>query len=117
MARLIIKLHEEGYNSDFELFGDDRVWGIQEERFYVLDEININKMYQIGRHVGKCAKFILALETGDGCKGLLVVITRERGDLNYKGETLNDETRIECGYNNALLFADLKHIVWLCSSS
>jgi hypothetical protein len=72
IAKLVIELHEEGYNDDFELYGDSQLWDAQENRGYVFDEIKINKICQVGQHDRKAAKFILAIETTDGCKGLLV---------------------------------------------
>ena len=72
MAKLVIGLHEQGYNDDFDLHGEDQLRDVQENRSYVFDEININKICQIGGQERKAKKFILAIETADGCKGLLI---------------------------------------------
>jgi hypothetical protein len=86
IARLVIGLHEQGYNYDFELDGESQLWGAQENRYYVLDDININNVYETEGQDGKAPKFILAIETGDGCKGLLMCIACESVFLNNKTE-------------------------------
>jgi hypothetical protein len=72
MAKMIIGLHDEGYYYDFGLYGKTQLWGVQENRPYVFEEININKVYLILEPPGNGSKFILAIEATDGCKGLLV---------------------------------------------
>src|SRR5476651_647471 len=84
MAKLVIGLHEKGYDNDFELYGDRELWGAQEGRSYILDEININKIYEIGSQGGKATKCILAIETCDGCKGLLICIPGENVFFDLK---------------------------------
>ena len=85
-AGLVIWLHEQGYSNDFELYGHSQLWGAQESRSYVLEEININKIFEIGGKDGQATKFILAIETADGCKGLLICIARATCFLNNKVE-------------------------------
>ena len=85
MAKLVIGLHEKGYDNDFELYGGNELWGAQEGRSYILDEININKIYEIGGQDGKGTKCILAIETWDGCKGLLICIPGENVFFELKG--------------------------------
>jgi len=77
VAKLVIGLHEKGYDNDFELYGDSELWGAQEGRSYILDEITINQICEIGSQDGKATKYILAIETCDGCKGLLISIPGE----------------------------------------
>jgi hypothetical protein len=43
-------------------------------------------VYEIGDKDGKGAKFILAIETADGCKGLLICIGSASCFLNNKVE-------------------------------
>ncbi len=78
MAGTVIGLHEEGYGDDFERYGTDQLWDMQENRPYTLGEINITKICHVQNHNGKSKKIILAIEKTDGCKGLFVVSAMHR---------------------------------------
>jgi hypothetical protein len=72
IAKVIIALHEEGYNDDFEWHGKDLIWDIQQNRSYDIDEIHIRKICPISSRSIAAAKLVLAIETVDGIKGLLI---------------------------------------------
>jgi len=82
ITKSIITLHEEGYIYDFLLNGVDQLWDVQENRSYPFNEININKIGKFDEQDGKTAKFIIAIETTDGSKGLLL-------STNLNGDFLN----------------------------
>jgi hypothetical protein len=99
LAKMVIGLHEEGYYYDFELYGEIQLWGVQENRPYVFEEININKVCPI---MGPCrngAKFILAIETTDGCKGLLVGI--DLGEAFFELSRRNGNREAKQLFHNA----------------
>ena len=87
MAKIVIGLHEEGYYYDFGFYGETQLWGVQENRPYFFKEININKVCPIIDPRRNGAKFILAIETTDGCGGLIVGIDLEEALFNCHAGT------------------------------
>lgn len=100
MARTVIGLHE-GYGDDFERYGTDQLWDVQENRPYTLGEINITKMCQVQNPNGKSKKIIFAIETTDGCKGLFVVTAMHKFFIRRLSEA-------SCHNNKFMVFADLE---------
>ena len=83
IAKSVIALHEEGYIDDFLLDEVGQLWAIQERRPYLFTEININKISKFDDHDRKATKFIVAIETVDGLKGVLLSTRLNQDFLNY----------------------------------
>jgi len=82
ITKSVIALHEEGYIDDFLLDEIGQLWAIQERRPYVFTEVNINKISKFDDHDGKATKFIVAIETADGLKGVLLSTRLNQDFLN-----------------------------------
>ena len=91
IAKSVIALHEEGYINDFLLDEVGQLWAIQESRPYLFKDININKISKLDDHDGKAAKYIVAIETADGLKGVLLSTRLNQDFLNY----IKDDGKIE----------------------
>jgi hypothetical protein len=83
ITQSIIALHDEGYVYDFLLDEVGQLWDVQENVPFQLSEININKIGQFDEQMGKVAKFILAIETVNGSKGLLLATKLNRIFFDY----------------------------------
>jgi hypothetical protein len=83
ITKSVIALHEDGYIYDFLLDEVGRLWAIQERRPYLFTEININKINKFDDHDGNATKFIVAIETVDGLKGVLLSTRLNQDFLNY----------------------------------
>jgi len=100
IARMVISLHEEGYNDDFKRYGMDQLWGVQENRLYTFGEININKICPTQDHHGNAGKIILAIETADGCKGLFIATSMNSSFIRRMNKAGK--------HNNFPVFAELE---------
>jgi len=91
ITKSVIALHEEGYIDDFLLDEVGQLWAIQERRPYLFTEININKISKFDDHDGKATKFVVAIETPDGLKGVLLSTRLNQDFLNY----IKDDVKTE----------------------
>ena len=93
ITKSVIALHEEGYIYDFLLDEVGQLWAIQERRPYLFTEININKISKFDAHDGKATKFIVAIETADGLKGVLLSTGLNQDFLNCIEDDVKTEMR------------------------
>ncbi|HTM98221.1 MAG TPA: hypothetical protein VL088_05745 [Pedobacter sp.] len=68
----IIELQDQGYLYDFMSVGKQRFLCLQDSVCFHAPDVSIKLIDQLYDQVGKCYKYIHAVETASGCKGLLL---------------------------------------------
>jgi len=93
IAKTIISLHEEGYQDDFVLYDEVQLRRVQGYGFYDLSAVNINKICKVTGQGKSSVKFILAIETVDGFKGLLIGNNSDQGFYELSGEAITEKQK------------------------
>jgi len=102
ITQVIISLHEDGYIYDFLLYGVGQIWCLQEGTPHSFAEINIHEVNLFGEQNKKSKKFLFAIETADGHKGLLSATPCAECLKFLKQERLTDDAKLKIFDNNVL---------------